>query len=357
MTNKHKKLQKFWKKKKVFITGHTGFKGTWLVIFLKLLEAKIYGYSLKAPKFSLFNQTNCSKLLNKNFYSNINNFKNLKNSINKNNPDIIFHLAAQPLVSESYLKPRNTFYTNIIGTSNLIEVAKMTKSVKVIIIITTDKVYKIVKRSKPFIESDELGGKDPYSASKACAEIISNSYIESFLNKKNDMKISTARSGNVLGGGDYAKNRIIPDIIKALNNNQEMIIRNPNHIRPWQHVLEPLFGYLLLAEKLFLNKIDLNKLGYGWNFGPKAESFIPVSKLIEKIKKKKRFRKITLKKQIFNETKILKLNSTKSIKFLKWSQKWNIDETISKIFEWNEAFKNKKDMYEVCKNQIKEYLK
>ena len=349
-------LEKFWKNKKVFVTGHTGFKGTWLIIFLNLLKAKIYGFALKAPKVSIFNQTKSYKILKKNYYLNINNLSAIKRTLKKTKPQIIFHLAAQPLVSKSYQDPLNTFSTNIIGTSNLLEAIREIKSVKAVIIITTDKVYKIKKKDLPFKETDELGGKDPYSASKSCTEILVNSYIESFFSKRNqNVKISTARSGNVLGGGDYSKDRIMPDIINSTNNKDELVIRNPKHIRPWQHVIEPIHGYLKLAQYLFLNK-HYHK-DYSWNFGPKNNSFISVFELLAKVKNKKKIKKISFKKNNYKETKVLKLNSNKSNKYLNWKQKWNIDKTVQKILEWNSSFKGKKNMKKLCEIQIKEYLK
>ena len=297
MINFSKKNRDFWKNKRVFITGHTGFKGSWLVIFLNLLKAKVTGYSLKPNKYSLFNQANCSRILKNNFYSNINNLNDLKKKIKISRPQLIFHLAAQPLVSDSYKNPLKTFKTNIIGTANLIEAIKYSDTVEAVIIITTDKVYKIKKKSKSFVENDELGGKDPYSASKASAEIVVNSFIDSFFKKKDKkIKIVTARSGNVLGGGDYSKNRIIPDILNAINKNKKLVIRNPNHIRPWQHVIEPICGYLILGQKLYNNQI--NNLGHSWNFGPKSNSFITVFQLLMKIKKIKKIKKID---KIFNK--------------------------------------------------------
>ena len=356
MSNSINDLKKFWKNKHVFITGHTGFKGTWLVIFLNLLKSKIFGYALKAPKISLFNQTKSFDILKKNFYFNINNLSDLKKALKITKPQIIFHLAAQPLVSKSYDDPLNTFSTNIIGTSNLLEAVREIKSVKVVLIITTDKVYKIKKKDIPFIESDELGGKDPYSASKACTEILVNSYNESFFLKNNkQIKISTARSGNVLGGGDYSKNRIIPDILNSIYDKKDLIIRNPNHIRPWQHVIEPIYGYLKLAEYLFLNKAS-DKV-HSWNFGPKYNSFISVYELLAKIKKIKKIKKILFKKNKFAETKTLKLDSKKAKRYLKWEQRWSVDKTIEKILEWNDNLKNKKNMRQICEKQIKEYLK
>ena len=349
--------KKFWKNRKVFITGHTGFKGSWLIIFLNIFKSKITGLSLKPNKFSFFNQAHCSKYLEKNYYSNINDLRSLRKNIKIAKPEIIFHLAAQPLVSESYKNPIKTLKTNIIGTANILEAVKDIKTVKVIVIITSDKVYKIKKKTNAFKENDEFGGIDPYSASKAASEIVINSYIQTYFKKKNmKIKIAVARSGNVLGGGDYSKNRIIPDILKALNKNKEMIVRNPNHIRPWQHVIEPLFGYILLAENLYLNKINLGKEGHGWNFGPKNKSFTSVSELLMKFNKLKKFKKIKKIKSKLSETKILKLNSKKSNKLLNWKQKWSIDDTIAKIFQWNKAFINKKNINEFSKNQIKEYL-
>ena len=248
-----------------------------------------------------------------------------------------------------------TFKTNIIGTLNLLEAAKNVKSVKSVVIITTDKVYKINIKSKSYVENDELGGKDPYSASKVCTEILTNSYILSFLNKLNSMKVCTARSGNVIGGGDYSKYRLLPDILESFNKNKSLTIRNPDHVRPWQHVIEPLYGYLLLAEKQYLN--ELSNLDHSWNFGPKKQNFITVKKVIDKFRKKKMINKFLIKKNKNIETKILKLNSTKAIKHLNWHQKWNIDQSVQKIIEWNTLVNKKKNCKEICEDQIKEYLK
>jgi len=348
-------LKNFWKNKKVFITGHTGFKGTWLSLFLNLLNVKIYGYSLRPEKLSLFNQTKCSKIFKKNFYLDINNLKDLKKKLTQSKPEIIFHLAAQPLVNESYNNPVKTFNTNIMGTINLLEASRNVKSVKSIVIITTDKVYKIKKINRNYLEPDELGGKDPYSASKACVEIVVNSYIQSFT-KKSFLKnrISTARSGNVLGGGDYSKNRLVPDILKAINKHKELIIRNPDHVRPWQHVIEPLYGYMLLAQKQYQKKIK--EKNNAWNFGPRNSSFINVNQIIDKIKKIKKFKKITIKKSNIVETKVLRLNSYKAMKKLKWKPKWNIDKTIEKIILWNDLNKMIKNTKKICEKQIIEYL-
>ena len=355
MNKSFNELKIFWKNKKVFLTGHTGFKGTWLSILLNILEAQIYGYSLKAENQSLFNQAKCYKIMKKNYFLNVNNLNKLKKKIQETKPDIIFHLAAQPLVRDSLKKPIETFNTNIIGTLNVLEAAKMVKSVKSVVIITTDKVYKINPKNKSYVETDELGGKDPYSASKACAEILINSYILSFLSDSKSMKVSTARAGNVVGGGDYSKERLVPDILESFNKNKLLTIRNPDHVRPWQHVIEPIYGYLILAEKQYLNQ--LSKLDHSWNFGPKKESFITVKQVIKEFRNQKMIKKVLIKKNKNIETKILKLNSSKAIKYLNWRQKWNIKQTLKKINEWNASINKKKNYREVCENQILEYLK
>ena len=352
-----KNLKKFWKNKKIFITGHTGFKGAWLSIFMNLLGAKVYGYSLPPKKKSLFNQANCKKFLKENIYANILNYNFLKNKIIKTKPDIIFHLAAQPLVSKSFENPLETFNTNIIGTTNILNLVKDQKSIKSVVIITTDKVYEIKRNNKSYDEGDALGGKDPYSSSKVCTEIIMNSYNESFY-KNNFLsnRISTARSGNVIGGGDYSENRLVPDIIEAINKNKNLIVRNPNNIRPWQHVIEPLLGYMKLAELQFKNKkIDTKKPT--WNFGPNKNSFVKVIEIVNYIKKKVKLKTRIQKKQSFFETKILKLNSNKAKKYLKWSPVWDLTKSIDSVIEWNTLYKKTKNAKQICESQIIKYLK
>lgn len=354
--DKLNKLKKFWKNKKVFVTGHTGFKGSWLILILNLMGAKVYGYSLKPKKNSLFNEIRGQKLLAKNFYGNIKNKNLLRSKIFSTKPQIIFHLAAQPLVIDSYKNPLNTFKTNIIGTANLFESIKSLSFIKSVVIITTDKVYKNEQKDLFFSEEDELGGIDPYSASKACAELIVNSYISSFFkNTKLKNKISSARSGNVIGGGDYSANRLVPDIIKSINKNKKLIIRNPKHIRPWLHVLEPLFGYMTVAEKQISKKMLLPPR---WNFGPDRNSIVSVSKIVEIFKKTKylKVKYLNQEKKIFESTS-LKLNNNKSKKNLGWKPKWSIQKSIEKVIEWNNLKKQKIPPQEICENQIKNYLK
>ena len=352
---KYKKLRNFWRNKKVFVTGHTGFKGSWMIIMLNLFGAKIYGYSLRPEKKSLFIQSNCSKLIKKNIYSDIKNRKKLNESILKIKPDIIFHLAAQPLVTEGYKNPIETFNTNITGTINILNTIKKCKSLKSVVIITTDKVYKIQNSKKHYSESDELGGSDPYSASKVCAEVLTNSFIQSYFKKTNlKYKVSSARSGNVIGGGDYSNNRLVPDIINSINKNIKLNVRNPNHIRPWQHVIEPTFGYLKLAQLQFENK--LQKIDSSWNFGPNKKSFVKVIDIIKKIKKNKKLKiKISNKNQ-FSETKVLKLNNSKAKRLLNWKPKWDLNKSLNNVIEWDELFKKNKNAKEICENQIIKYL-
>ncbi len=349
-------LKKFWSNKKIFITGHTGFKGSWLSIILNLLGAKLYGYSLKPKKKSLFNQSGIGKNFISNFYGDIDNFKLLSEKIKKSKPNIIFHLAAQPLVIDSYKHPIKTFRTNIFGTLNLLESLKKVKSVKSVLIITTDKVYKINKSNKPYVEQDQLGGSDPYSTSKVGAEIVTHTYIKSFF-KNNFLKnkISTVRAGNVIGGGDYSENRLVPDIIKAINNRRKIIIRNPNHVRPWQYVIEPLVGYLTLAERQY--KTNIKTKNFAWNFGPNKNNFKSVISIVKKIKNIENFKYSIKKINRLKETKILKLNSNKSKKILKWLPIWNLNETLKMVLEWNMLIKKGKNVKEVCKNQFLMYIK
>ena len=348
-------LKKFWSKKRVFITGHTGFKGSWLSIILTYLNSTVVGYSLKPKKNSLFNKSMISQKLKSNTYADINNLSKLKKKIKVSKPEIIFHLAAQPLVIESYKEPLKTLKANIIGTANLLDSIRNIKSIKSVVIITTDKVYKIKKNNKLYKELDQLGGFDPYSASKVAAEIVVESYIKSFFENSNlQNRISTARAGNVIGGGDFSQNRLIPDIIYAINNNKKLKIRNPNHIRPWQHVLDPLMGYLILARKQYNNKVDNKE--HSWNFGPNKSNFKKVIDIVKYIKKLQYFKFSFLKNKSFKETNILKLNSIKAKKKLNWSSKWNLTQSLEKTLEWNKNTKNGISAKDMCERQFLMYL-
>jgi len=349
------RLIKFWSKKKVFVTGHTGFKGSWLCIILKYLKADVYGYSLKAEKNSLFNKSGIEKKLASSTCSEINNILYLKKKIKKSKPEIIFHLAAQPLVLESYHDPLKTFKTNIIGTLNLLQCIREVKSIRSVVIITTDKVYKINKKNINYKELDQLGGFDPYSASKVGAEIVVDSYIKSFFSISNlKGRVSTARAGNVIGGGDFSKDRLVPDIIKAINNKKKLTLRNPNYIRPWQHVLDPLMGYLILAEQQYKNKIHNKE--HSWNFGPNKSSFKKVIDVVKYIKKFENFNYSLRKNKKLKETKVLKLNSNKAKKKLKWVPKLNLSESIKKTIEWNRLMNEGLSAKDICEKQFLMYI-
>lgn len=341
----------FWKRKKVLITGHTGFKGSWLSTILSQLGSDLYGYSLKPKsKKQLYVTNRVEKYFKKIKYDNINNFQSLKNFVHFCKPSVVFHLAAQPIVLESYAKPLETFSTNIIGSANLLESLRSLKSLKTLIIVTSDKCYlNEDKKLKLFRETDPLGGYDPYSASKAGTEIITLSYYKSFFEKKK-VSVSTVRAGNVIGGGDVAKNRIFSDISKSLISNKKLILRNPNAIRPWQHVLEPLIGYIILAEKMYKSRVDFST---SWNFGPKSNSnkrVIDVIRLVNKFKKI-RYTYNQNKKQNY-ESKNLGLNIDKVNNKLKWKPKLSLKETIRWTVDWYLS-KNKKA---VTLKQIKEYI-
>ena len=349
--------RKFWKNKKVFVTGHTGFKGSWLSIWLKILGAKVYGYSIGVPTNpSMFKLSNIEKFIDGNYIKDIKNFNSLKKVINSVNPSIVFHLAAQPSVRYSYQNSIETIKTNVIGSSNLLEIIKNNKTIKSVVMVATDKVYLNDEKKISFKEEDPLGGKDVYSASKACSELILNAYINSFFQKKK-FNIGSARSGNVIGGGDWTKDRIVPDCLKSFSNNRNLKIRYPASVRPWQHVLEPLYGYILLAQKLYGNKG--NKFVGAWNFGPKKENnkkVYELSKKIKKIMKSKSKIKILHEKKL-HESKYLSLSSFKSNKYLKWKKFLNLDQTIKLTVEWYDDFRNKKNLRIATINQIKYFMK
>ncbi len=349
----------FWKGKRVFITGHTGFKGSWLCIFLSMLGAKVTGYALK-PKTtpSLFKLAKIEKILQKSIYSNIKDYKKLNNEIKKSRADIIFHLAAQPLVRYSYLNPKETFETNILGTLNILEIVRNNKKIKTTIIITSDKVYDVSK-NKIYKESDFLNGLDPYSSSKVSCEHLYSSYMNSFFKNSSNQKLVTVRAGNVIGGGDYSSDRLIPDILNSAKKLKKIILRNPNSTRPWQHVLEPLYGYLILAEKLHKNKEPKISKQSSWNFGPNISNCKSVKFVANFFAKRLNLKIKVLKKnsRIFKpETHLLRLNNNKSKKILRCNPKWNLQKTLNKILEWNYLIKNR-DPRNVCEMQINEYLK
>lgn len=346
----------FWKKKKVLVTGHTGFKGTWLVLWLSLMGAKVYGISLRPKKLSLFRIARIDKFVS-NYYFDISNKRRLTSTILKINPEIVFHLAAQAIVKDSFINTIKTLKTNIIGTANILESLKKfakLKRLKAIIVVTSDKCYANQNNLK-YTEDDKLGGDDPYSASKASVELIVNAYKKSFFINKNFL-IATVRAGNVIGGGDWANNRLVPDIIRSLKSKNTLLIRNPNYVRPWQHVLEPLSGYLLLAKKLYQNK---KQFSGSWNFGPSTNEKIKVINFIKIFKKKQRIKinYLIKKEKNYNETKNLSLNINKARKELKWCPVLNIYSAIDLTSSWYNSWFSGDDILKKTISQIVEYKK
>lgn len=350
-------LRNFYRGKKVLITGHTGFKGGWLSMFLKNLGANVIGYSLEPEdkSSSLFEILKIRNILTSEI-GDIRDYSKLENVLKKYSPELIFHLAAQPLVRKSYEDPLSTYSTNIMGTVNLLDISNKIKTVKSIINITTDKCYENLENNIPFKEDDKLGGSDPYSSSKACSELVTSSYYKSFLKKQN-IGVSTIRAGNVIGGGDFGRDRIIPDFIKSIQKNTSLKIRNPYSIRPWQHVFDALNAYLLVGKKLFENP---NKYSESFNISPLEENYLNVEEMINKIIEIMECGeyKYELTENNYYEAKTLKLDSTKASKKLKWMPKYSISESIKETGLWYRKYLNcNEEIIDFSHKQITNYLK
>lgn len=351
----------FYKGKTILITGHTGFKGSWLSIWLNELGAKVIGYGL--DPYTENDNFVVSGLKNKiiDIRGDIRDLERLQGYFNLYKPEIVFHLAAQPLVRLSYEIPKETYEINVMGTLNVLECIRRTESVKVGVMITTDKCYENKEQIWPYRENDAMGGYDPYSSSKGCAELLIASYRNSFMNPnkydKHGKAIASVRAGNVIGGGDWAKDRIIPDCIRALMHDKDIEVRNPNAVRPWQHVLEPLNGYMTLAKKMYEDGL---KYCSGWNFGPDSHSVVPVSKiadLIVEVWGRGQWKDIS-NGTAPHEAKLLSLDCTKAKTYLGWSSKLDIYKSIELTIDWYKANNaNTSSMYEVCVNQIEDYTK
>ena len=354
--------QNFWGNKKIIITGHTGFKGAWLSLLLSKLGAKICGISLKPEKESLFNQLSLENIIEEHNIADINDLTAFKDIADKFKPDFVFHLAAQPIVRQSYTLPILTWETNLIGSLKVLEALKNVRKKCVVIIVTTDKVYDNQKSIFGYRENDPLGGSDPYSASKAALEIAINSWKKSFCgnysHQSSHLSIATVRSGNVLGGGDWALDRIMPDAIRAIRSQKPIIVRNPNSTRPWQHVLEPLSGYLELAKFLYLNSVLDHKFD-SFNFGPTIYSNKSVEDLVLEIFKNWNGKLIyeNNKADNFHEEKLLHLQIDKAYKILGWKPKWDFSTTIKRTVDWY-----KKTHLEIispekaCNQDIEDYI-
>jgi len=350
------KALKNFKNKKILITGHTGFKGSWLTLWLWKLGAKLMCVSngvLTYPNH--YQSLNFLNLITEKKFD-IYELKKIKKLIFDFKPDYIFHLAAQALVKESYVDPIKTWKSNTFGTLNILHSLKDYKKNCSVVIITSDKSYKNLEIKRGYKENDILGGYDPYSASKAAAELAIQSYYKSFLQHRKNIKLAVARAGNVIGGGDWSNDRIFPDAMKSLKNNKKLLLRNPNSTRPWQHVLEAIYGYLLLAISLKKK----NKNNEAFNFGPRLSNNHNVLKLVKEIKKNfPRFKWKVFKNQNKKkyESSLLKLNSNKAKKILGWQNKLSFFETVKLTSDWYLGFFNKKNIFNLSINQIKKYEK
>jgi len=346
----------FWKNKRVFLTGHSGFKGSWMSFLLTYFGAKVTGYSLKQTnKKSFYHALSLKNLLSKEYINDICNFSKLKNAYENCQPDIVFHFASNAIVIDSYSNPRQTIDTNIVGLQNLLEIIRLSKKKpKSIIIITSDKCYKNISNSKIFNENDKLGGDDPYSASKAMQEILAEAYNKSYFKKK---LIATARGGNVIGGGDRSDYRIVPDIINCFEEKKILRIRNKDFIRPWQFILDCLFGYEKLARFLFLSnkRKRRNNFSGGWNFGPKSTKNYSVLDLL-KISKKYFPNKIIYKKKKYSEKPFLRLFIKKTNNLLNYNPKFNFYDSVNKTFDWYASQSEKRDMRLKTISQIEDYI-
>ena len=347
-------LVSIYKNKKVFITGHTGFKGSWMTKWLSMLGAEVKGYAL-APEndFDLFYSAEIESCC-KSIIANVLDLEKLKSEIHNFQPDFVFHLAAQPLVRLSYDIPIDTFNVNIMGTAHILEAIRGLNKPVIAVMITTDKVYENIEQDYCYKESDRLGGYDPYSASKAAAELVISSYRNSFFNNSeyntHKKSIASARAGNVIGGGDWAKNRIIPDIVRALQKDEVIEVRNPNAVRPWQHVLEPIAGYLTLAAKMSESPVEYSE---SWNFGPNIEDTYTVEEVVKKsihIWGKGDYKK-SIEKHAPHEAGLLKLDINKSINKLGWKPKLNSDQSI----QWTLDFYNARNQIKHMNIQINNY--
>lgn len=348
-------LEPFYKNKKIFITGHTGFKGSWLSLWLIQMGAEITGYALDPYTPQDFYVVNQIEQFIKDNRGDLRDRELLEKCLTESEAEIVFHLAAQPLVRKSYDVPHETFDVNVMGTANLLDSCMKVKSVKSVIVVTSDKCYENNELGIPFRETDSLGGKDPYSASKAAAEILAHAYRKSFFSNAG-IGLATVRAGNVIGGGDWAEDRIIPDTIRALKSNRVIEVRNPNSTRPWQHVLEPLSGYLWLGKCLYE---DFQKYSEPWNFGPEVENFVPVSQLVEKALSvwKSGQWKTMASDGTRAEAKVLKLDCAKSHLKLHWRPVLDFEKTVQMTLCWYQAYcENPKSIGDLSKEQIREYV-
>jgi CDP-glucose 4,6-dehydratase len=347
----------FWKDKKVFLTGHTGFKGGWLSLWLSSMGAKVTGYSLSpVTKPNLFDELAINSVIEKSHIADIRDMLSVKKAMSDAMPDLVIHMAAQPLVRYSYVNPVETYATNVMGTVHVLEAIRATNTVRATVVVTTDKCYENQEWVWGYRENEAMGGYDPYSNSKGCAELVVSAYRQSYFSSPNSTnRIATARAGNVIGGGDWSEDRLIPDAIKAFEADMPLMIRNPLATRPWQHVLEPLSGYLMLAQALYDGGAPFAS---AWNFGPSDEDNQTVQAVVELMITRwggtARWELENFVKH--HEAGLLKLDCSKAHSELSWKPKWSLQIAMLKIVEWQKAYQVKKNMQEVSLAQINQYM-
>lgn len=350
----------FWFGKKVFLTGHTGFKGGWLTVWLSSMGAKVTGYSLPPNTVpNLYSAVKIESLCEQSNFGDIRHLEHLTSILLQSMPEIVIHMAAQPLVRHSYDNPVETYSTNVMGTVHILEAIRACDSVKAVVVVTSDKCYENKEWLWGYRETDSMGGYDPYSNSKSCTELVVAAYRQSFFPEhdfsKHGVAIATARAGNVIGGGDWSANRLIPDAIKAFEVDQPLVIRNPKAVRPWQHVLEPLSGYLILAKSLYQHGASFSG---GWNFGPIDTDMRMVEDVINLMIKQwggaLSWQQESLHQP--HETCLLKLDCTKARLLLGWNSIWTLEESVELIVNWHQAFQRKEDMLSVTLGQIQSYV-
>ena len=347
--------KEFWSGKRVFITGHTGFKGSWLCLWLQSLGSHVKGYSLEPPTTpALFNEASVDDEMESEI-GDIRDLASVTKSMVTFNPDVLIHMAAQPLVRLSYSNPVETYSTNVMGTVHVLEAARECSNLRSIVIVTTDKCYENKEWEWGYRENESMGGYDPYSNSKGCVELVTSAYRQSFFSDANGPQLASARAGNVIGGGDWAVDRLIPDAIKAFEKKQPVIVRNPQAIRPWQHVLEPISGYLILAEQLYKNT---HSFAEGWNFGPKDEDARSVEWILNKMTQlwgEEASWQLDIKSHP-HEANYLKLDISKAKNKLNWQPTWGLSYTLEKIIQWQKNWllggKNK----DYCLKEINDYI-